>query len=591
LSGATWFHENWVKEVLDQIELSFDAACNRWRELYRAAVRQRELHHKIIGDHGRPETERNHSRRLRGQAESQIKILTEAEGIYEGDFYSYRYFAAEGFLPGYNFPRLPLSAYVPGRRQRRGRDEFVSRPRFLAISEFAPRALIYHEGARYRVYKVNLDFGSEDIEASHALVTSTMKRCPKCGYAHIELGANLTEVCDRCGAALDASAVIPELVHLQNVSLKIAQRITCDEEERQRFGYDIRTSYRFPDIGGKLDRKDASVVVGNVSVMVLSYGDATSLYRINVGWANQRNKQQMGFLLDLERGYWASNPVDQDDPGDAAAGRQMRVVPYVTDTKNALVMRFEPVRSNAEMASLQAAFKEAIQKYFQIEPRELSCEAMPSSKERQEILFYEASEGGAGVLRQLVEDPKVIPALARLALETCHFDPDTLEDKGEATCGKACYECLLDYGNQPDHQILNRYQIKDILVELLQSECKPAGGAGSRVERMAVLRKRCDSKLECKWLDFIDTFVLRPPSDAQYLIESCSTRPDFYYREDNAAIYVDGPPHDEADQIRADEEITRRLMETGYIVIRFHHKADWADIVRHHPDIFGVPKS
>ena len=104
------------RRSLDQIERAFDAACERWRSLYRAAVRQRELHHKIIGDHARPEAERNHSRRLRAQAESQIRLLTEAEGIYEGDFYSYRYFAAEGFLPGYNFPRLPLSAYVPGPR-------------------------------------------------------------------------------------------------------------------------------------------------------------------------------------------------------------------------------------------------------------------------------------------------------------------------------------------------------------------------------------------------------------------------------------------------------------------------------------------
>jgi len=152
-------------------------------ELYRAAVRQRELHHKIIGDHTRPEEERNHSRRLRAQAESQIRLLTEAKGIYEGDFYSYRYFASEGFLPGYNFPRLPLSAFVPARRHRKGKDEFISRPRFLAISEFGPRALIYHEGARYRVYKVNLDFGSDDIEATHTLVTATMKRCSKCGYA------------------------------------------------------------------------------------------------------------------------------------------------------------------------------------------------------------------------------------------------------------------------------------------------------------------------------------------------------------------------------------------------------------------------
>jgi very-short-patch-repair endonuclease len=203
-------------------------------------------------------------------------------------------------------------------------------------------------------------------------------------------------------------------------------------------------------------------------------------------------------------------------------------------------------------------------------------------------LFYEASEGGAGVLRQIVEDPEVIPRLARCALEICHFDPDTLEDKGSGSCGKACYECLLDYGNQPDHKDLNRQSIKVLLHELSQSVCKPSGGVGSREDRMIALRKACDSKLEKSWLDLIDKHMLRPPSDAQFLIESCSTRPDFFYREFNAAIYIDGPPHDEPDQIRQDEKISSRLMESGYIVVRFHHKADWEEILKAHPDIFGA---
>ena len=587
LTEATWFHENWVREVLDQMARSFDESCERWRGLYRAAVRQRELHHRIIGDHARPEEERNHSRRLRAQAESQIRLLTEAEGIYEGDFYSYRYFAAEGFLPGYNFPRLPISAYVPGRRRHKGRDEFVSRPRFLAISEFGPRALIYHEGGRYRVYKVNLDFGSEDVEATHSLVTATMKRCSACGYAHMENGPNMSETCDRCGTALGGPGLIPDLVHLQNVSLKLAQRITCDEEERQRYGYKLVTAYRFPDIGGRLDRKDAEIYVDGKLVMRLSYGDSTSLFRINLGWANQRGNQAPGFLLDLERGYWSRNPVDQEDAAEAMGTRQMRVVPYVADTKNALVMRFEPGRPVAEMAGLQAVFKEAIQKRFQLESRELACESMPSGKERLEILFYESSEGGAGVLRELVEDPQAIPALARCALEICHFDPITLVDNAAATCGKACYECLLDYGNQPDHQLLDRYLIRDILVELTRAVGRPAGGAGSRADRMAGLRAACDSKLEQRWLEMLDVLVLCPPSDAQFLIEKCSTRPDFYYREHNAAIYIDGPPHDEPAQIQSDEDITQRLMEAGYVVIRFHHRADWREIFARHPDVFG----
>jgi superfamily II DNA or RNA helicase/very-short-patch-repair endonuclease len=100
---------------------------------------------------------------------------------------------------------------------------------------------------------------------------------------------------------------------------------------------------------------------------------------------------------------------------------------------------------------------------------------------------------------------------------------------------------------------------------------------------MAALRKRCDSQLEKRWLDCVDELMLRPPSDAQYLIESYYTKPDFYYREHNAAIYIDGPPHDNPEIMKEDDGINRALMERGYIVIRFHHSENWTDIFRRHP--------
>ena len=37
---------------------------------------------------------------------------------------------------------------------------------------------------------------------------------------------------------------------------------------------------------------------------------------------------------------------------------------------------------------------------------------------------------------------------------------------------------------------------------------------------------------------------LRLPTDCQYLIADCQTRPDFFYRDVRTAIYIDGPPHD-----------------------------------------------
>ena len=81
-----------------------------------------------MSDHSISRDSRDEAERLRREAETQLKILVD-EGAFQSDFYSYRYFASEGFLPGYNSPRLPLPAYLPGRYRQKGIDDFVSRAR------------------------------------------------------------------------------------------------------------------------------------------------------------------------------------------------------------------------------------------------------------------------------------------------------------------------------------------------------------------------------------------------------------------------------------------------------------------------------
>ena len=236
----------------------FDAACNRWRGLYRAAVAQRDLQNRIIADASRSSADKDRAKLLRYEAESQLELLTEASNIAQADFYSYRYFASEGFLPGYNFPRLPLSAYIPARQARQTRDEFVSRPRFLAISEFGPRSILYHEGSRYQINRVILP-----VEESEGLPTERIKLCPQCGYLHPMTGLPGPDCCERCeqelGTAMDS------LFRLQNVSTSAANASTATKKSGSASDTKSKPPSASASTGGRPSYRTAEVVHDGVA--------------------------------------------------------------------------------------------------------------------------------------------------------------------------------------------------------------------------------------------------------------------------------------------------------------------------------------
>lgn len=604
LLNAPWFTEQWLGMVMDQAYRQFDRAVDRWRLLYQAAVEQQARQNAVVMDVTRAADEKNQATRLRAEAETQIQLLTGGEKDLQSDFYSYRYFASEGFLPGYNFPRLPLSAYLPGRNTRSQRDEYLTRPRFLAVSEFGPRSIIYHEGSRYRVTRAI--FASQGAERR----MTAAKVCKHCGYGHFGEDAK-ADLCAHCGAKVyeaQGAYYFESLLRLTNVSTRRVDRITSDEEERIRLGYEIKTVYRFAEGPTGPEHRQASYVLTDEAgaeeqVADATYAPTATLWRLNLGWRRRQNLNEYGFVLDVDTGEWARSSDDEvttsypDDPDGTlskTANRQ-RIVPFVEDRRNALLFRLVLSQEDEEaddlkaIASVQYALKRGIEALAQIEDNELASEPIPDEMNRDRVLYYEAMEGGAGVLAHMVDDHSMISRVAREAIRICHFDENG-SDLGSAEgrterCEAACYDCLLSYSNQREHGLLDRFRALPYLLKLATVETRAGAGGLARGDQVATLLAACESTLEKDFVTYLHEEGFRLPDQAQAVLDG--TRPDFFYGDAQAAVYVDGYPHQFAERQTRDTTATASLEAQGITVIRVKGPDTWAAAAAQYPWVFG----
>jgi hypothetical protein len=386
---------------------------------------------------------------------------------------------------------------------------------------------------------------------------------------------------------------------MQNVSARRTERINSDEEERARRGYDLRTGLEWAEVGGRPSHRTSTAHANGNELATLTYGERATLWRINLGWAHRDTTSAPGFRLDVERGYWAKAD-DDSDPDDPMSRRTETVIPYVEDRRNTLVVHVDELATlrdvnqrHALSAGLRAALKNAIQVEFNLEDSELAAEPLPSRADARLLLFFEASEGGAGVLRRLVDDPTVLPRVARRALDLCHFNPDTGEDQHRAPgasedCMAACYDCLLSYMNQPDHRIIDRYAVRDVLIRLASAKLETSPTPATREEHLERLERLCDSELERRWLRFIAERGYRLPDTAQKLIADAHTKPDFIYDDAAVAVYIDGPVHTYGDRAARDATQQAAMEDLGWTVLRFRAEDDWPALINQHKTTFGV---
>lgn len=575
-NGSTWYSDQWIEQNLSKVADNLDDALVRWRRLYRSArtILSRATQTIDSGTLSLGSDEYRKHKRNQDQATRQLDLLRNdlaGRSSELSEFYPYRYLASEGFLPGYNFTRLPLRVFLPSGDST---GEFISRPRSIALREFGPMNIIYHNGRKYQIRQLVIQ------DAESALTEA--KVSSKTGY-FMTGDAAKDSTCPFSGIDLSDNAFKEHLHDLMEMAESRAEeidRISCEEEERVSRGYEIRTYFSVD--GGHIDRVRKAIATSTENALLnLRYVPAARLIHVNTKWRSQKTE---GFPIGLISGDWRSSMPDTSAEANANLKEEFRLVKlWTSNLADALYMEpIYPLGLKPDgVITLQHALKRAIERVFQVEPNEIGVVTI-GDPEAPNILLFEAAEGSLGILSQFVEDVNVFHNVINQAIALCRFDDVTYK-------GPASYDDLLSYYNQRDHKIIDRHLIKDALEKLriCSIEIQTNTGFSSYEEQYQALLRGLDpnSSTELKFINHLYQNGLRLPDAAQKRVDGLYVQPDFYY-EPRLWVFCDGTPHDEPAVKEGDEAKRQAILARGDEVWVYYYQDDLAGIVAARPDIF-----
>ena len=571
-SLMTWLNDEWIDRALFTAPEDFNRSLDRWRKLYASAYKQlidanRTIESRLYLSNS---DEMKDARRNAAQATRQMDLLENRVSYSSlSEFYPYRYLAAEGFLPGYNFTRLPMRTYIPVGDS----GEYISRPRFIAIREFGPRNIIYHNGSKYQVEQLLARETESHLQPA--------KVSTKSGY--ILMGDEYDhEICPFSNVSLSGTGnteILMDLLEMSETRTIEIDRISCEEEERLSRGFEVKTYFSLP--AGHDNIRLAKVKTGQEDLLYLRFLPCARLTQINKKWWRSREN---GFLMGLNTGIWRKEKYDTTS-ASAEPIKRVKLITY--DTADALYI--EPIKSlnltPAGVITLQYALKRAVENVFQVESREIGAELM-GDEAQPNIFLYEAAEGSLGVLCQFIEDKDVFKTIIEETIRICRFDDETYQEE-------ASYDDLLNYYNQRFHDVINRFEIKDALDKLrvCDIEIITTRQYGDYDEQYQALLKGIDphSSTEREFLDYLYAKGLKLPDATQKQVDGIYCQPDFFYEPD-IWVFCDGTPHDDPEIRKKDKTQRDAIRNRGDQIFVYYYKEVLSEKINSRPDIFKKVK-
>lgn len=574
--GIRWFNDVWLETQIKTVPDKLEHALLRWRTMYLDSLRQMNEAHEIQISPIIKDSELKKLASISYARAKDRKSLLENQSDKRknttlSEFYTFRYLASEGFLPGYNFTRLPIRVFLGGK----DKNESISRSRFIGLKEFGPNNLIYHNGGKYKITRIT----PNDV----SLNLTEIKISKDTNYAFLGKdegkGKNQDPI---SGTQFTASNIElhQNLLELEEAQSENTERISCMEEIRTTEGYDIQMYLNSTD--GLLDATKIKLTVDGDELMKLFYAPAAKLILVNKKW--NRGKED-GFDIGTKTGFFKTKKqLEKPNPEDPISN----VMLYTYDTSD--VLYIQPIKSlgltEDSVITLQYALQKSIEQLYNIEPIEIAARLM-GSNENKNIMLYESAEGSIGVLKDIARNPVKLREIFLKAYKICGYDFATKEDQFPKH-PKASYDDLLSYYNQRDHIKINRHSIIKALELLIASNPDDTVG-GSYEEKYEELNKGLHHRSpgEKELLDYLFENGYRLPDFTNHNMEQYYVQPDFVYEKEKSLIFVDGGIHKKA-ILKADDDKKRKTIElAGFDVLVWDYTSEpVTSFVSRRQDIF-----
>ena len=345
-------------------------------------------------------------------------------------------------------------------------------------------------------------------------------------------------------------------------------KITSEEEERARSGFEIIQSYN-PTLNARWN----NLFLKDNLIANIGFDRTAKLFHINLGSKADIQKKVPGFMLDPDTGRWLSrtNIEGHYEKNPGSRVRMLRDIHLFVESHNDVLIIKTPIyygeQEESFLRTLLYTLLTAISRTLNLDESELGGFIQKIENKPGRIIIYERSEGGTGTLSAIVKSEHLIRKIALKALEILHFTHEGKEANGES-CVTSCYNCICSYYNQRYHSILNRKVVKDFLLGLSKFTQSTSSQDDNLIYQNFI--QQCDSDLEMEFLHKLKEKKLPMPNEIHKVISHAGVpiaEADFYYEKLRLCIFIDGPVH-EKDFVKEDDKKKReKLKNLGYNLI------------------------